>query len=179
MLAVQEKRSPLQRESKLADITGRRCHVSTTNILHWHVLIGSRWKGAVVQKMRRLEEAVAKIAAKVDMPELQALQAAPATQDDSSSPPAEAVNEEVITGAISTSSQSSQPKENHEPPQTWEVIMDPRGGPASIPASCVSESGKVGLPNSLSTARRPDLISTGLISLRQAIWTRFESHPHC
>ncbi|KAF4760785.1 transcriptional regulator family: Fungal Specific TF [Penicillium solitum] len=127
------------------------------------------WKGAVVQKMRRLEEAVAKIAAKVDMPELQALQAAPAIQDDSSSPPAEAVNEEVITGAISTSSQSSQPKENHEPPQTWEVIMDPRGGPASIPASCVSESGKAGLPNNLSTARRPDLISTGLISLRQAI----------
>lgn len=35
--------------------------------------MGSRWKGAVVQKMRRLEEAVAKIAAKVDMPELQAL----------------------------------------------------------------------------------------------------------
>lgn len=34
MLAVQEKRSPLQREPKLADITGRRCHVSTTNILH-------------------------------------------------------------------------------------------------------------------------------------------------
>ncbi|KAJ5615917.1 hypothetical protein N7537_001031 [Penicillium hordei] len=86
------------------------------------------WKGAVVQKMRRLEEVVAKIAAKVDMPELQALQAAPAIQDDSSGPPTEAVNEEVITGETFTSSQSSQPKENHELPQTWEVIMDPRGG---------------------------------------------------
>lgn len=131
--------------------------------------MGARWKGAVVQKMRRLEEAVAKIAAKVDMPELQALQAAPEIQDDVSSPPVEAINEEVITGEISTSSQSSQPKENHEPLQTWEVIMDPRGGPASIPASCVSESGKAGLPNNSSTARRPDLISTGLISLRQAV----------
>ncbi|KGO37407.1 hypothetical protein PEXP_003920 [Penicillium expansum] len=131
--------------------------------------MGSRWKGAVVQKMRWLEEAVAKIAAKVDMPELQASQAAPEIQDDSSSPPAEVINKEVITGGISTSSQSSQSKENYEPPQTWEVIMDPRGGPASIPASCVSENGKAGLPNNLSTARRPDLISTGLISLRQAV----------
>ncbi|CAI7581006.1 unnamed protein product [Penicillium glandicola] len=127
------------------------------------------WKGAVVQKMRRLEEAVAKIAAKVDIPELQTLQAAPEIQNDSSSLPVEIIGEEVITGEISTSSQSSQPKENHEPPQTWEVIMDPRGGPASIPASCVSESGKAGRPNNLSNVHRPDLISTGLISLGQAV----------
>ncbi|KAJ5384810.1 transcriptional regulator family: Fungal Specific TF [Penicillium concentricum] len=127
------------------------------------------WKGAVVQKMRRLEEAVAKIAAKVDIPELQAVQAAPEIQDDSLSSPAEAINEEVIREETSVSSQSSQSKENHEPPQIWEVIMDPRGGPASIPASCVSEGGKTGLSNNLSTARRPDLISTGLISLRQAV----------
>ncbi|KAJ5960161.1 transcriptional regulator family: Fungal Specific TF [Penicillium vulpinum] len=127
------------------------------------------WKGAVVQKMRLLEEAVAKIAAKVDVSELQAVQAAPGIQDGSSSPPAEAINEEVITREVSTSSQTSQPKENIEPSQTWEVVMDPRGGPASIPASCVSESGKAGLPNNSSTSRRPDLISTGLISLRQAV----------
>ncbi|KAJ5804758.1 transcriptional regulator family: Fungal Specific TF [Penicillium psychrosexuale] len=136
------------------------------------------WKGAVVQKMRRLEEAVAKIAAKVDMPEFQALQtvqAAPEIQDNSLSPPVEAINEKFIAGEISTSSQSSQPKENHEPPQTWEVIMDPRGGPASIPASCVSESGKAGLPNNPSTSRRPDLISTGLISLRDAV-SLFETY---
>ena len=125
----------------------------------------------MVQKMRRLEEAVAKIAAKVDMPELQYLQAAPEIQDGSSGSPGEAINEEVTTGETSTSSQAPQPKdkENPEQPQTWEVVMDPRGGPASIPASCVSESGKAGPPNSTSTARRPDLISTGLISLRQAV----------
>lgn len=124
----------------------------------------------MVQKMRRLEEAVAKIAAKVDMPELQYLQAAE-IQDGSSGSPGEAINEEVTTGETSTSSQAPQPKdkENPEQPQTWEVVMDPRGGPASIPASCVSESGKAGPPNSASTARRPDLISTGLISLRQAV----------
>ncbi|KAI2703861.1 transcriptional regulator family: Fungal Specific TF [Penicillium roqueforti] len=136
------------------------------------------WKGAVVQKMRRLEEAVAKIAAKVDMPEFQALQtvqAAPEIQDNSLSPPVETINEKVIAGEISTSSQPSQPNEHHEPPQTWEVIMNPRGGPASIPASCVSESGKAGLPNNPSTSRRPDLISTGLISLRDAV-SLFETY---
>ncbi|CDM33680.1 transcriptional regulator family: Fungal Specific TF [Penicillium roqueforti] len=136
------------------------------------------WKGAVVQKMRRLEEAVAKIAAKVDMPEFQALQtvqAAPEIQDNSLSPPVETINEKVIAGEISTSSQPSQPNEHHEPPQTWEVIMDPRGGPASIPASCVSESGKAGLPNNPSTSRRPDLISTGLILLRDAV-SLFETY---
>ncbi|OQE30351.1 hypothetical protein PENFLA_c003G02789 [Penicillium flavigenum] len=129
------------------------------------------WKGAVVQKMRRLEEAVAKIAAKVDMPELQSLQAAPEIQDGSLGSPVEAINEEVTTGEPSTSSQASQPKDkqNPEQQQTWEVVMDPRGGPASIPASCVSESGNAGPPNSASTARRPELISTGLISLRQAV----------
>lgn len=131
-----------------------------------------------MQKMRRLEEAVAKIAAKVDMPEFQALQtvqAAPEIQDNSLSPPVETINEKVIAGEISTSSQPSQPNEHHEPPQTWEVIMDPRGGPASIPASCVSESGKAGLPNNPSTSRRPDLISTGLILLRDAV-SLFETY---
>jgi hypothetical protein len=136
--------------------------------LSFYFLIMFRWKGAVVQKMRRLEEAVAKIAAKVNLPEFQASQAAPGTQDHLSLP-VESTHEEVITGEISPSGQPPQPKENHEPPQTWEVIMDPRGGPASIPASCVSENGKAGLSNNLSSARRPDLISTGLISLRQAV----------
>jgi hypothetical protein len=121
--------------------------------------------------MRRLEEAVAQIAAKVDMPELQSLQTAPEIQDGSLGSPVEAINDGVTAGETSTSSQASQPKENqnHEQPQTWEVVMDPRGGPASIPASCVSEGGKAGPPSSASTARRPDLISTGLISLRQAV----------
>ncbi|KAJ6152856.1 hypothetical protein N7497_007175 [Penicillium chrysogenum] len=95
----------------------------------------SRWKGAVVQKMRRLEEAVAKIAAKVDMPELQYLQAAPEIQDGSSGSPGEAINEEVTTGETSTSSQAPQPKdkENPEQPQTWEVVMDPPGRPGFHP----------------------------------------------
>ena len=80
--------------------------------------------------MRRLEEAVAKISAKVDMPELQYLQAAE-IQDGSSGSPGEAINEEVTTGETSTSSQAPQPKdkENPEQLQTWEVVMDPRGGP--------------------------------------------------
>ncbi|KAJ5748742.1 uncharacterized protein N7511_010438 [Penicillium nucicola] len=125
------------------------------------------WKGAVVQKMRRLEEAVASIANKVGMPELQALQAiqsGPEPEGQSMSPAREAVNQD--------SSPSSQPRDSvkkHDPSQTWEVIMDPRGGPASIPASCVSESGKAGLPGTMASSHQPDLISAGQISLRQAL----------
>lgn len=115
--------------------------------------------------MRRLEEAVATIATKVGIPELQALQAGPEPEDQSINSAREVVNQDP-----SPSSQQGQDStENYEPPQTWEVIMDPRGGPASIPASCVSESGKAGLPNTMATSRRPDLISTGLVSLRQAL----------
>lgn len=62
-----------------------------------------------------------------------------------------------------------QSREEKEPTQTWEVVMDPRGGPASIPASCLSENIRATLPNSLPTSRRPDLISTGIITLRQAL----------
>ncbi|OGE57967.1 hypothetical protein PENARI_c001G10591 [Penicillium arizonense] len=121
------------------------------------------WKGAVVQKMRRLEEAVASIATRVGMPELQALQAGPEPEDQPISPAREVVNQDPSL------SQRRDSAEDREPQQTWEVIMDPRGGPASIPASCVSESGKAGLPNTMATSRRPDLISMGLVSLRQAL----------
>jgi hypothetical protein len=84
--------------------------------------------------MRRLEEAVAQIAAKVDMPELHSLQTAPEIQDGSLGSPVEAINDGVTAGETSTSSQASQPKENqnHEQPQTWEVVMDPRGGPSRL-----------------------------------------------
>jgi hypothetical protein len=130
------------------------------------LLTDQRWKGAVVKKMRRLEEAVASIATRVGMPELQALQAlqaGPEPEDQSISPDREVVNQDPSL------SQRRDSAEDREPQQTWEVILDPRGGPASIPASCVSESGKAGLPNTMATSRRPDLISMGLVSLRQAL----------
>jgi hypothetical protein len=113
--------------------------------------------------MRRLEEAVASIATRVGMPELQALQAGPEPEDQPISPAREVVNQDPSL------SQRRDSAEDREPQQTWEVILDPRGGPASIPASCVSESGKAGLPNTMATSRRPDLISMGLVSLRQAL----------
>jgi hypothetical protein len=97
------------------------------------------------------------------MPELQALQAGPEPEDQSINPAREVVSQD------SSLSQRQGSAENHEPQQTWEVNMDPRGGPASIPASCVLESGKAGLPNTMATSRRPDLISMGLVSLREAL----------
>lgn len=95
------------------------------------------------------------------MPELQAQSEELA---DSISPPVvEMANAEPLDPTS-----ESQTRDDRDLPQTWEVVMDPRGGPGSIPASCVSESVRAGLPSSLPTSRHPDLISTGLITLRQA-----------
>ena len=128
---------------------------------HAPILIQHRWRGAVSLKIKSLEDAISKIASKVDMPELQRQSEEPAA---SLSPPmVEMANAE----AMQTSPESHK-VETRDTSQTWEVVMDPRGGPGSIPASCVSDGFRAGLPNSLPTSRHPDLISTGLITLRQA-----------
>lgn len=115
-----------------------------------------RWKTAMMEKMEQFETALGRVGDRLDMPELQ---------------------EMSNTGPRSPGAQS--PVYNSEPPendnnhhQTWRVVMDPECGPASIPASCVSE-----VPNSSSSGRgtrspRPqpplDIISRGVISLQQA-----------
>lgn len=115
-----------------------------------------------MQKIKRLEETIAKIASKVDLSDLD-LQARP-EEPEYMSPP-------VVNMSIAEHQASPEPpsREEREPTQTWEVIMDPRGGPASIPASCLSENVRAALPNSLPTSRKPDLISTGIITLREAL----------
>ncbi|KAJ5389694.1 uncharacterized protein N7496_000762 [Penicillium cataractarum] len=120
------------------------------------------WKGAVVKKIKRLEDTIAKIAAKVDLSDLD-FQPRPEEPESMSPPAVEMANAEQ------PASPEPQSREEKEPTQTWEVIMDPHGGPASIPASCLSENIRATLPNSLPTSRRPDLISTGIITLRQAL----------
>lgn len=127
----------------------------------------------MVKKIRKLEESIAKIANKVDIPELQA-------QDeddsmDSISPPVELDPAEQSNMSPAPPSKPqpemnarTQQKEDRELPQTWEVVMDPRGGPASIPAAVVSESMRRQLPDGI-PSRQSDLISTGLITLRQAL----------
>jgi hypothetical protein len=125
--------------------------------------------------MRWLEDTVAKIAAKVDIPELQISHSGPVPQEVSMSPALEGIATEAVAQETLVTGQTSLQKETNELPRTWEVIMDPRGGPASIPASCVSESGRAGLQKDLPKSRPPDLISTGLISLRQAL-TLFETY---
>ncbi|KAJ5724690.1 transcriptional regulator family: Fungal Specific TF [Penicillium malachiteum] len=140
------------------------------------------WKDAMVHKIRRLEEAISQIANKVDIPELQSH-----SEDQMDlSPPVNLANAEPAT--LSPESQvqiqfqaqaqvqtQPPPKDDRELPRTWEVVMDPRGGPASIPASCVSDGARRTLPNGL-PSRRPDLISTGLITLRQALALFEEYH---
>jgi hypothetical protein len=126
------------------------------------LLTTSRWKEAVAMKIKKLEDTIAKIASKIDLSDLD-LQVRPEEPDSTSPPVGEMANGENIARP------EPQSREEQEPTQTWEVIMDPRGGPASIPASCVSENIRAALPNSLPTSRRPDLISTGIITLRQAL----------
>lgn len=129
------------------------------------ILRKHRWRGAVSLKIKKLEDAISKIAHRVDMPELQTQPEDPAEPAESISPPVvEMANAEPIH-----TSPESHTKETKDLSQSWEVVMDPRGGPGSIPASCVSESVRAGLPSSLPTSRHPDLISTGLITLRQAL----------
>ncbi|KAJ5094276.1 hypothetical protein N7456_010137 [Penicillium angulare] len=134
------------------------------------------WKGAMINKIRRLEQAIAQIATKVDIPELQSH---PEEDPEPMSPPVNLANAEPSTlspeSQHQAQPQSIQSKNDRELPRAWEVVMDPRGGPASIPASCVSDGLRGVLPNSLSTSRQPDLISTGLITLRQAL-TLFEEY---
>ncbi|KAJ5175116.1 uncharacterized protein N7482_000993 [Penicillium canariense] len=122
------------------------------------------WKGAVVRKIKRLEDAIAKIASKVDLSDLDLNQARPEEAPESMSPPVV----EMTSAEHPSPSPEPQSKDDQEETQTWEVIMDPRGGPASIPASCLSESIKAAM-HSLPQSRRPDLISTGIITLRQAL----------
>ncbi|KAF3386749.1 Transcriptional activator of proteases prtT [Penicillium rolfsii] len=120
------------------------------------------WKGAVVQKIKRLEETIAKIAAKVDLSDID-------LQPRSEEP--EYISPPVVETSNAEHQASSEPPsiEEREPTQTWEIIMDPRGGPASIPASCLSDNIRAALPNGLPTSRKPDLISTGIITLREAL----------
>ncbi|KAH8697401.1 hypothetical protein BGW36DRAFT_167455 [Talaromyces proteolyticus] len=119
------------------------------------------WKGAVVQKLRRLEDSIARIATKVDMPELQVQID---NQPEAISPAAAAIPAESSNRTPASSSE-----DETLPPQTWAVVMDPRGGPASIPASCVSElRTTASLDNSRSSGQR-DLVSMGILSLNQAL----------
>jgi len=134
----------------------------------------------MVRKIRRLEEAIAQIANKVDIPELKSH---PEEHPESLSPPVDLTNAEPLTFSPESKQQAqvqvqapTQPREDRELPRTWEVVMDPRGGPASIPASCLSDSARNALPNGLPNSRRPDLISTGLITLRQALALFEEYH---
>lgn len=135
---------------------------------HWKakltIITIHRWKGAVVQKIKRLEDAIAKIATKVDIPELGTKTQYEEHLDSISPPAVEMTNAELASPSPESPVQDGQLSNS-----TWGVVMDPRSGPGSIPASCLSDNIKPAMPSWLSTARRPDLISTGLITMRQGL----------
>lgn len=78
-----------------------------------------------------------------------------------SSPPVPAA---AVIDAPTASSTSSQ-----QPPQRWQVVIDSQGGPASIPASCVSEIRTTASSENRPVSQYPDLITVGVLSLGQAL----------
>lgn len=114
----------------------------------------------MVQKLRRLETVMAKFAERLDMPDCQ----------EWSKVPGSATSPLEGTSALEESEENrfSPPQDVHPPQRAWEVVIDPKGGPASIPASCVSEMRSTAFQTAGPSTTRPDLISKGLISLSQA-----------
>lgn len=111
----------------------------------------------MMQKMERFEAALGKIGERLSMPELQ--------KDSASLDEPEPLD--LLLPARSMNTTEALP--DGRPQQTWEVVMDPECGPASIPASCVSEvpkpSSSPGLDGYSACA---DVVSRGVISLEHA-----------
>ena len=111
------------------------------------------------RKMYGVEEAIGLIANKLSMPELKDLmeerdgETCSSTDRDSS--------RQAMASASIPSSLA---------PPTWEVVMDPKSGPATIPASCVSTVPHIRTPGLLPTGDRShlDLITSGVVSLENA-----------
>ncbi|KAL1884434.1 hypothetical protein Plec18167_002022 [Paecilomyces lecythidis] len=117
------------------------------------------WKDAVAKKLRRLESSMAKIAERVDVPELQ----------EWSQSRTRANTPLVETSETGEQGHSVSPQPHSSEPQpTWDVVIDSKGGPASIPASCISEMRLGRCQTSNLASAGPDLISKGLLSLAHA-----------
>ncbi|KAE8553239.1 hypothetical protein EYB25_004621 [Talaromyces marneffei] len=83
------------------------------------------WKEVMSQKIQRLEESMDQVVSRIDVAELQ--------HQGQAHPPRQR-QPQLLNDASTTSSTSSQ-----HPPPRWQVVMNSQGGPASSPASCVSE----------------------------------------
>ncbi|PCH07839.1 Transcription factor [Penicillium occitanis (nom. inval.)] len=116
------------------------------------------WKEAMTQKIQRLEESMDRVFARIDVAESQ--HQGQAHSVPMSSPPVPAATVNDAPTASSTSSQ--------QPPR-WQVVMDSQGGPASIPASCVSEIRTTASSGNMPASQYPDLITLGVLSLGQAL----------
>ena len=109
----------------------------------------------MMQKMQRFEAALGKIGERLSMPELQREPASLDEPPDLLLLPARTMNTEHLPDG--------------RPQQAWKVVMDPECGPASIPASCVSEVPKSSSPGlDRHSTCAPDIVSRGVISLQHA-----------
>lgn len=113
----------------------------------------------MTKKIQRLEESMDQVFARIDVAENQ--HQGQAHSVPMSAPPGPAA---AVIDASTASSTSSQ-----QPPQRWQVVIDSQGGPASIPASCVSEIRSTASSENRPVSQYPDLITVGVLSLGQAL----------
>ncbi|EED17954.1 conserved hypothetical protein [Talaromyces stipitatus ATCC 10500] len=117
------------------------------------------WKETMTQKVQRLEESMEQVAARLELPALQSQRRAHPVPMTSPSVPLGTIDD-----TRTASSSSSQ-----QPPQRWQIVLDPQGGPASIPASCVSEIRTTATSGNMPASQYSDLITMGVLSLQQAL----------
>ena len=103
-------------------------------------------------RMQNFETALARVGERLSMPELQYL----------------SESSDAAQLSPDSSHDFEPPRLDRQPQHTWEVVMDPECGPASIPASCVAEGRKQVFLGGLQTVNPPDFISRGVIFTEQA-----------
>lgn len=111
-------------------------------------------------QMAGLQEVIGKIADKISYSEVLM------SLSESENPPTMPID--ATTSPVETMDHPSRP--SHQPQQAWEVVLDPKIGPAAIPASCVSEVSESSNLNQRNPEDRygSDIVSRGLISLATA-----------
>ncbi|KAL3476035.1 hypothetical protein BJX99DRAFT_258926 [Aspergillus californicus] len=112
------------------------------------------WKSTMMAKMQKFETAMARVGERLSMPELQSLD----QSSDAVQASLDSTRDLEVEG----------PQPDSQPHETWEVVMDPDCGPASIPASCVADTHKQTSSGEARSTSPADFITRGVISVHQA-----------
>lgn len=113
----------------------------------------------MMQKVQRLEESMDQVFAKFEDWE----------HNDQGRVHLDSLNSPPVPVATTSNPSTRNSASPLPPPQKWQIILDPQGGPASIPASCVSEVTNSTSLGNMSSSDHSDLISKGIISLDAAL----------